>query len=730
MAEENECRFACPNCSTEIAIPVPAEKKCTGIDCPYTFQVFSKRDREKAREAYLLRPSKKLKYFKNAPDGRWFIGYAQKAEPFIAETLCDLISAPVLQTIQAGLVKRLHCAVTILVKFRKCQKGSDSIEIIEDNEGIRFGRIDPIEKFAGFTPLCSKIRAAQKGEERCKCFDIEIAKELFRSNDPKDWEPKWYPCWAGLVDFVAPIVINDFIVAVMFTGQIRWTDPEGQNNLSIGIQEAAKIAGCSEQDLFRIADLPTQPKMNREGLDKFLKDFTDHVETIKALAESRYWAERRVRESEFLSEIFTSFATVDDEVSLWKVIAAILKRINEFSLFGYSAFFLQTSGVVEDFELKAKDGIGQVKSQLLEFSLTEYEILFKKETLVPIREIQKTICSELYDKIIPFLQIGEVNCAYVFPFNLGEKRRGFVFLAERRIIAPDRISRGIVSPRRQEFLGTLIHEIKIEVQNSFHIADLKKALQDRSDLMATAGHLLVAPLDAAYGKTELITLLIKKVAQIPYNSQRIKELCDQLDKDILYCVRRTRSFMFFTTMGTAAERYRFDREISITNIMNECKDDFQFLAEIRGIFIKLLVHENIPPANFDGERLQIAFSNLVDNAVKYSHTNHVINIDIHFNKTTEIYTISISDFGLGIPPKEQGTIFASYIRSKMQDPRRFIPGTGIGLSVVMQIIKAHNGKIWVTSRQGRDISGAGSSSIEGFNTTFWIKLHRKRKVVE
>jgi signal transduction histidine kinase len=293
-------------------------------------------------------------------------------------------------------------------------------------------------------------------------------------------------------------------------------------------------------------------------------------------------------------------------------------------------------------------------------------------------------------------------------------------------------SRGAVSPARGDFLAKLVHEVKMEVQNALQIHDLRKGLQERADLMATTGHLLVAPLDAAYGKTERLKFLVEEASGIAVNASRIAQLCDELDKDIVYCGRRTRSFMFFATMRTAAETYRFDRQIALTDTLEQCKQDFEHIASTREIAITLEPHGEIPPAHFDEEKLQIAFSNLLDNAVKYSHAKRVIRIELRYDKVTELYVASVSDFGLGIPAEEYETIFLPYARSKLQDPRRFIQGTGIGLSVVKQIIRRHGGKVWVTSRQGADPSGSRgtSSSVEGFNTTFWVHLNKRRKVIE
>lgn len=732
----NECRFDCPNCATEQISPVPGEKECANPDCPYSFRVFSKRDRDKARSAYLLLPSKSPKYLRQAPDDRWFVGFTQKAQPFLADTLCDLIPALVLQTILEGLAIRLKTPSSILVRFNKDPEADlRAVRFIEE-QGYTFGWIDHLQEPSCFAKRCSKIWEADGGQ-RCLRFGTELTTKMIESTDPRQREAQWYPCWSGLVDCVAPIVINNVVVAGMFAGQIRWTDPEGEEHFRKGTLKVAEALGISEAKALAMAEDASPRKMSKCEIDDFVQEFRIQANMIKELAASRYWAERRVADYGFLSEVFASFAAfdpaVDDEDALWKLVGAVLTRINEFSLFAGSAFFFRPDEQAGAFVLKASAGCVEASKSTLELTTQQTATLFRKESLCCIREAGETKDAVLCRSILPFLSGRDPNCALLFPFVLGQSRQGLILLAERTTVA-GRPIRGEVSSEDQDFLEKLVHEIKMEVQNALQIRDLRKGLQERADLMATTGHLLVAPLDAAYGKTERLKFLVEKKEGpgIAANASRIAQLCDELDKDIVYCVRRTRSFMFFATMGTSAEVYRFNREISLARILRECKQDFEHLASNRGISITFEPQGEIPVAPFDGEKLQIAFSNLLDNAVKYSDANRVIRIKLGYDKTAEVYTASVDDFGVGIPKKELEAVFLPYRRSKLWDPRRFIPGTGIGLSVVKQIISRHGGRVWITSGQGALPSGArtDSSLVEGFNTTFWIQLHKRRKQIQ
>jgi signal transduction histidine kinase len=110
----------------------------------------------------------------------------------------------------------------------------------------------------------------------------------------------------------------------------------------------------------------------------------------------------------------------------------------------------------------------------------------------------------------------------------------------------------------------------------------------------------------------------------------------------------------------------------------------------------------------DLNELQTAFTNLLDNAVKYSETEPRISVRMKpspMNKA-EVY---IRDSGVGIPSADLKRIFKRFYRvSRSSGPK----GTGLGLAIVRSIIVKHGGRI-----------GAESKG-EGKGSTFWVQLPR------
>jgi PAS domain S-box-containing protein len=99
----------------------------------------------------------------------------------------------------------------------------------------------------------------------------------------------------------------------------------------------------------------------------------------------------------------------------------------------------------------------------------------------------------------------------------------------------------------------------------------------------------------------------------------------------------------------------------------------------------------------DRDRLIQVVSNLVNNAVKYSPDGGTVTLSSRVEG--EFALVSVADTGVGIPPDEIGHVFERFRRVR-SGAAQSIPGTGLGLTIVKQIVEMHGGKIWVESAVG------------------------------
>lgn len=107
----------------------------------------------------------------------------------------------------------------------------------------------------------------------------------------------------------------------------------------------------------------------------------------------------------------------------------------------------------------------------------------------------------------------------------------------------------------------------------------------------------------------------------------------------------------------------------------------------------------------DALELQVAFTNLFDNAVKYSKDNVDIEVEVE-NENEKRVAVKIKDKGIGISPGELKRIFRRFYRPANRFTRK-IKGTGLGLSIVQEVVKKHGGRIYAIS----DGEGKGSTFI-------------------
>ena len=99
----------------------------------------------------------------------------------------------------------------------------------------------------------------------------------------------------------------------------------------------------------------------------------------------------------------------------------------------------------------------------------------------------------------------------------------------------------------------------------------------------------------------------------------------------------------------------------------------------------------------DRDRLVQVVSNLVNNAVKYSPDGGTVTLSSRSEGGFAL--VSVTDTGVGIPPDEIGHVFERFRRVRT-GAAQSIPGTGLGLTIVKQIVEMHGGKIWVESAVG------------------------------
>jgi signal transduction histidine kinase len=100
----------------------------------------------------------------------------------------------------------------------------------------------------------------------------------------------------------------------------------------------------------------------------------------------------------------------------------------------------------------------------------------------------------------------------------------------------------------------------------------------------------------------------------------------------------------------------------------------------------------------DKARIHQVLVNLISNAVKYSPDADKVKVSQ--KPDAKKVTVSIQDYGMGIPIEEQKRIYERFFRAKGKKEGD-IPGLGLGLYISSEIVKQHGGELWAKSKEGK-----------------------------
>jgi len=132
----------------------------------------------------------------------------------------------------------------------------------------------------------------------------------------------------------------------------------------------------------------------------------------------------------------------------------------------------------------------------------------------------------------------------------------------------------------------------------------------------------------------------------------------------------------------------------VGEIVREVVDSMR--NEMDGRPVEVERDEHTPAIAVDRRLVRLAIKQLVDNALKYSPRDKPVVVRV--SSRNGAISVSVTDHGRGIPRQEQARIFQRLYRSP--SVARQIPGSGLGLSIALNIVRAHHGDLNVTSGPG------------------------------
>jgi len=216
------------------------------------------------------------------------------------------------------------------------------------------------------------------------------------------------------------------------------------------------------------------------------------------------------------------------------------------------------------------------------------------------------------------------------------------------------------------------------------ISRLESSFKRMAEFTADASHELKTPICAMRGEAEVLLSKGRPAEEYQEGLAHFIEQFDHLNQMI-------NDLILLSKFDTSQVELKMG-PLRLDLLIKELCNLFQVLADQNMIALEMVTIEEVTVIG-DKVRLQQLFTNLIDNAIKYTSRGS-IHVTVEKNKDSAL--VKIRDTGIGIPKEEQEKIFKRFYRVDKSRSKE-TGGVGLGLSIAEWIVHAHHGRIDVES---------------------------------
>jgi signal transduction histidine kinase len=288
----------------------------------------------------------------------------------------------------------------------------------------------------------------------------------------------------------------------------------------------------------------------------------------------------------------------------------------------------------------------------------------------------------------------------------GEKKSGEFTAKDGKVWSVQAIP---VSDEQGKIIGILqtcrdITERK-EAERLLHEKQIAEiANRTKSDFLANMSHELRTPLNSIIGFSDLLYEKIygelnEKQAKAVGNISKSGKHLLNLINDILDLSK--------VEAGKLELSYK---EFDLVSKLYAIKNLLSPIADRKNIEVEISVDKDLTSIQADEARFVQILYNLLDNAIKFSHEDGLVKIEAL--KKEDMVEIKVKDNGIGIKTEDQYKLFKPFSQVDSFSSKKF-QGTGLGLSLVKQIVNLHGGYVWFNSKMGEGSTFAFTIPIKG-----------------
>lgn len=271
------------------------------------------------------------------------------------------------------------------------------------------------------------------------------------------------------------------------------------------------------------------------------------------------------------------------------------------------------------------------------------------------------------------------------PLRIGERIIGALGVGNR-------ISARPFSSHEQQLLMALADYAAIAIENARLYEAVRRADQAKSEFVSVVAHELRTPMTSIKGYADM---LLQGMCG-PLTSQQ-EQFVNTMRNNVVRMQILVSDLQDISRIETGHMRLEL-KPVRLHDALRDALQATQAQIESRSQQLTIKVPDNLPQVKADPSRLTQILINLLSNAYKYTPEGGQIRVQAW--QQDGFVHCSVSDTGIGIAPEEQAKLFTKFFRSENPAVRE-MPGTGLGLCIVKNLVELQGGQITVESQLGK-----------------------------
>ena len=217
--------------------------------------------------------------------------------------------------------------------------------------------------------------------------------------------------------------------------------------------------------------------------------------------------------------------------------------------------------------------------------------------------------------------------------------------------------------------------------------------RQQMDFVAAVTHELRTPLTAIRSAGQNLS------AGIVASPERVRWYGDMIEMEGSRLSETVARVLAFARIGSGKQEYA-RRPVNVADLVGMTLAGYQLVLAERGLRVETSVDAPLPPLSADGDALELALRNLLDNAVKYGADGGWVGVRATASPDGREILLTVSDRGRGVSRKDVPNLFEPFFRGEDASTGG-VQGSGLGLAVVEHVALGHGGRVEVRTERGR-----------------------------